>query len=169
MLSKVRQLRGEERGNALVEFAIVLAVLLSLLFGIIDVGRALYAYDWLYNAARQTTRWAMVRGTFCSDPLHPLPGCPATPDGITDYVKNTNGNGLDTSGIDTTQLTVTPKCRVTGGATWSVPPCAELGFVQVQLTYNFYPISPWFRAAVHSLHGNYYWSMSSSSQRIVQN
>jgi hypothetical protein len=161
MVRKVPHLRGE-RGNALVEFAVTLVVLLTVLFGIIDIGRALYAYDWLYNAARQTTRWAMVRGAFCN-PLLPV-GCPAGPDEITNYVKNMNGKGLDTSGIDTTQVSVYSHCFAADTPP-SNPPCAAPGWVYVQIKYTFHPITPFLSALLR----NYNWQMTSSSERVVQN
>jgi Flp pilus assembly protein TadG len=49
-----------ERGQSLVETAFVLPVLLLLLFGIFDFGRAVYAYNILANSAREATRLAIV-------------------------------------------------------------------------------------------------------------
>ena len=164
MFRKLRGLHDEQRGNALVEFAVSLTVLLTVLFGIIDIGRALYAYDWLYNAARQTTRWSMVRGAFCNNPQHPLTGCPADKNTILNYVKNTNGTGLDTSGIDTSLVNVSSHCFASDTPTGD-PPCAPPGTIQVSITYRFQPITP-FLAALLS---NYQWSMSSSSKRVMQN
>jgi Flp pilus assembly protein TadG len=47
---------GSDRGAAVVEFAIVLPVLLLLVFGIIDFGRALNAQIALTQAAREGAR-----------------------------------------------------------------------------------------------------------------
>jgi len=160
VVQEVRRLRKGERGNAMVEFAVSVAVLLTMLFGIIDIGRALFAYDWVYNAARQTTRWAMVRGAFCNNNGANLTGCPADGDRITAYVKNTNGTGLDTSGIDTGQVAVNSTCFAADTPP-SNPPCAATGFVQVEILYRFHFISPFM------FHRP--WTMSSTSQRVVQN
>ena len=65
MMRSVEQKNGEA-GSALVEFALASVIILTVLFGIIDMGRALYAYDWVSDAARRGTRYAMVRGTSCS-------------------------------------------------------------------------------------------------------
>lgn len=48
------------RGQALVEFALVFPVIVLLIFGFIDVGRAVLAYNTLTSAARQGARVAVV-------------------------------------------------------------------------------------------------------------
>ena len=52
--------RHRARGQALVEFAFVLPIIVLLVFGFIDVGRAVLTYNTLTNAARQATRVATV-------------------------------------------------------------------------------------------------------------
>lgn len=49
-----------QRGDGLVEFALVLPVLLLLIFGILDGGRAVYAYHVVANSAREGARYASV-------------------------------------------------------------------------------------------------------------
>src|ERR1700685_2577273 len=51
------------RGSTIVEFALVITVLFSMVFGIIDFGRAVYAYHYVSNAAREASRFASVRGS----------------------------------------------------------------------------------------------------------
>lgn len=160
MALDLRRLHGEQ-GNAMVEFALSVAVLLTLLFGIIDVGRALYAYDWLYNGVRQATRWSMVRGVSCDSHLT---GCPAGVDNdtITQYVTNQlpvgYGNGLDTTGIDIKGVGVTSSC--VSANTKSNPPCGPTSTLQIQLTYQFQFITPFLSQTP--------WTMTSSSERVVQ-
>jgi hypothetical protein len=48
-----------QRSQALIEFALISPVLLLLLFGIIDVGRAVFYYDTLGHAAREGARTAV--------------------------------------------------------------------------------------------------------------
>lgn len=50
---------GGQRSQALIEFALISPVLLLLLFGIIDVGRAVFYYDTLGHAAREGARTAV--------------------------------------------------------------------------------------------------------------
>lgn len=164
----VGRLRAEQ-GSAMIEFALSVTVLLTLLFGIIDIGRALYAYDWLYNGARQATRWAMVRGAFCDSHLTLCPtgasGGNMGTDNIFEYVTNTlpanYGNGLDTTGIDTSAVKVASTC-------WSktinsIPPCAPTSLVQVQVMYQFHFITPFLAGFQWAS-----WPMTSTSERVVQ-
>jgi Flp pilus assembly protein TadG len=62
-------MRSPERGSALLEFGLLATVLFMLIFGIIDFGRALFAYHFVANAAREGTRYASVRGASCSLPM----------------------------------------------------------------------------------------------------
>ena len=56
-------MRRHRRGQALTEFALLLPFLLVFLFGIIDVGRMVYAYNSVSNAAREAGRTAIVNQT----------------------------------------------------------------------------------------------------------
>jgi hypothetical protein len=51
--------RTGERSQALIEFALVSPVLLLLLFGVIDLGRAIFYYDTVNHAAREGARVAV--------------------------------------------------------------------------------------------------------------
>jgi Flp pilus assembly protein TadG len=57
------RLRDNDSGNSLVEFAFSLSVLLTTIFGILYCSLALYAHHFVANAAREATRYAMVRGS----------------------------------------------------------------------------------------------------------
>lgn len=52
--------RPQSRGQALVEFAFVFPVIALMTFAFIDIGRAVFAYNTLTEAARQATRVAIV-------------------------------------------------------------------------------------------------------------
>jgi Flp pilus assembly protein TadG len=49
-----------ERGQALVEFALVLPVIVVIVLGLLDLGRAVYSYNTLAQSARQAARVAIV-------------------------------------------------------------------------------------------------------------
>jgi Flp pilus assembly protein TadG len=49
-----------QEGQSLVEVALVLPVLLLILLGIFDFGRAVYAYNAVSNASREAVRLAIV-------------------------------------------------------------------------------------------------------------
>lgn len=62
--------RRSQRGQSLVEFALVLPILLILLLGIVDFGMGLRAYVTLTNATREGARFAAVgnpAGTYPAD------------------------------------------------------------------------------------------------------
>jgi hypothetical protein len=48
-----------QRSQALIEFALISPVLLLLLFGIVDIGRAVFYYDTINHAAREGARTAV--------------------------------------------------------------------------------------------------------------
>ena len=139
-----RRARRGERGQTVVEFALAATALFTLVFGIIDFGRALFTYDIVTNAARIGSRYAIVHGSACS-----LASCPATSAAIQSYVQS------QVSGIATSQLSVT--------ATWSnASGCTDPNYqgtnciVTVTVSYPFKLIL-----------FNRSWTMSSSSQMVI--
>jgi Flp pilus assembly protein TadG len=52
--------RRTRRGQALVEFALILPIFILVLVGIFDFGRAVYAYNTISNASRQAVRLGIV-------------------------------------------------------------------------------------------------------------
>lgn len=57
---------GTERGQALVEMALLILPILLLTAGLIDVGRAFYQYNAISGAARNAARWGAVVGANCA-------------------------------------------------------------------------------------------------------
>jgi len=49
-----------ERGDGLVELAIILPVLMLMLIAILDLGRAVYAYSVVANCAREGARYGVI-------------------------------------------------------------------------------------------------------------
>ena len=123
-----------ERGTALVEFALVSVIAMTMLLGTVEFGRALYDYHLVSNAARLGTRYAIVHGSDCGKTLV---GCTAaTSSDIQTYVR-----GISPA-IDPTLLTVTttwansPDCF--GGSPYKATGC----LVTVQASYTFVPVVP---------------------------
>src|SRR5690348_2938556 len=56
---KIHTLRSSS-GQGLVEFALILPVLVLIFMGIVDFGRAIYAYNAVSNAAREGARTGIV-------------------------------------------------------------------------------------------------------------
>lgn len=66
--------RTSHGGQALVEFALVAPVFILLLFGVIEFGRFVLAYEAANNAVREGTRYAIVHGYYSIAPVGPPPG-----------------------------------------------------------------------------------------------
>lgn len=60
MRGRLPSSRRRSRGQSLVEFALVLPVALILLLAVFDIGRAVFLYNGLTNAAREGARLAVV-------------------------------------------------------------------------------------------------------------
>jgi Flp pilus assembly protein TadG len=60
MTRVLRRLRRRDRGQALVEFALVAPILLFLLLGIVDMARAWNSFQVLTDAGREGTRRSVV-------------------------------------------------------------------------------------------------------------
>lgn len=52
--------RSRQRGQSLVEFALIFPVLIVILMGVFDLGRVVFAYNSLTNAAREGARLGIV-------------------------------------------------------------------------------------------------------------
>jgi Flp pilus assembly protein TadG len=63
MLLRIRQLRKKQGGQALVELALLLPVLIIFLFGIIEFGRVFNAYLVVTHASREGVRAGVVGAT----------------------------------------------------------------------------------------------------------
>jgi len=82
----------EDGGQSLIEFALMLPIILLIITGIFDVGRAVWQENTLAYAAREGTRYAIVHGSGYPDPSmiqYPPSGSnPGNNAGITQVVRN---------------------------------------------------------------------------------
>jgi Flp pilus assembly protein TadG len=138
-----------EAGAALVETALSAAVMFSVLIGLFEVCLAMYTFTYVSDAAREATRWAMVRGsTSCTNSSSNLPGCGATSAQIQAYV-----DSLQYPAMNASNLTVTVSYLVvstsSGSAVWSAcvtSPCNVPGNeVRVQVKYQLPLYIPFWR------------------------
>jgi Flp pilus assembly protein TadG len=107
------EMTTKRRGQALVEFALVLPVFVLLLMGVVDFGRAVYAYNTLGNASRAGVRVAVVDQNSAA---------------ITDKARST-AIGIPASDVN---VAVAPS-----------PPCTMIGCeTQVTVTYSWRPLTP---------------------------
>ncbi|HEX7018674.1 MAG TPA: TadE/TadG family type IV pilus assembly protein [Gemmatimonadaceae bacterium] len=115
----VTRFARDERGAALVEFAIIATVLMILMFGIIDFGRALYTKNSLTNAAREGGRYAAVL-------LNPAANMAAIQDTVIAHMSPLGGATLTRDEIDVVFNEVAGK----------------LQSVTTTINYPFEPITP---------------------------
>lgn len=150
-----------EHGQATVEFACAAVVLFCFLIGIMQISRALYVYNFVSEAARQGTRYAMVRGSTSCTNTPSLSGCNThTSAQIQTYVQGLGYPGMVSSNLTATLSYFT--ASASQPTTWSTctGTCNLPGnLVKVVVSYPF-PISvPFFN-------GNTF-TVSSTSQMVV--
>ena len=120
---------GEE-GSAMVETALSLGILLTFLFGVMETGFALFTYHFISNAARETTRYAIVRGSSCAGFAS---ACPATKNEIRTFATT-----LGFSGITTSDVSVSYAGYPAGATCTPSAACNNPGnMVTVIVTYHF--------------------------------
>lgn len=52
--------KHKERGQELVEYALILPIMMLILMSILDLGRAVYYYSALHNSAREGARYGVI-------------------------------------------------------------------------------------------------------------
>jgi hypothetical protein len=155
---------GEE-GSVIMETAMSSIILLTFMFGVIETGFALYSYHFISEAAREGTRYAIVRGsslgTNCTAPGPPTciaQGGNDTGD-IATYVKN-----LGFPGINPNNMTVNSawSAYANGSSCPATGPCNSPGnLITITVTYNFPLTVPFIPAHTYA--------MSSTAAMIIQN
>lgn len=167
--------RGQA-GTTLVEFSLVALILMTLMLGVVDFGRALYAYHFCSDEAREATRWAAVNGYTCSDDtstsdtggscngVNGMNSGPASDTDISNYVLAHVSQGLDPNRVTVavshpTQTDGPTICTTSvtsyGGPFPNYPGCT----VEVKVSYNFNFLS----AIVH----NGTLTLSSTSEMVI--
>jgi Flp pilus assembly protein TadG len=112
--TSIKQPSRRGRGQGLVEFALVIPILLLVIFGIIDFGRAVYAYSTIGNAARTAGRVAIVSQTQSS-------------------IKTAAINQAVALGTQPSDVEITYSC----GSSYAIGCIAS-----VNVTYKFHAITP---------------------------
>jgi Flp pilus assembly protein TadG len=132
MVSRICRSIGVDHGSSMVEFAVASVILFTLVFGVIGICVALYSYNVVAEAAREATRYAIVRGSACS--VSTFPDCNVTSNQLQTYVR---GRGFP--GITSSSLTVVATWPTTGATCFpSVTPCNNPGnLVSVTVSYPY--------------------------------
>jgi Flp pilus assembly protein TadG len=128
---------GEE-GSSLVETALASSAFFAMLIGTFQVSLALYASHFVDEAAREASRYAMVRGgTSCTNTPN-LSNCNVTSAQIQTYVRGLGYPGVTASNVNVT--TTWLSASASQPTTWSA--CANQcnspgNLVKVVATYPF--------------------------------
>ncbi len=145
----------DESGQATLEFALTLSLLLTSIFGIMVCSMAFYADHFVTDAAKEATRYAMVRGsswgsTSCSS--YTSYSCVASSSNVTSFVNSIAPTGISPSGISVT--TTWPgtdptgqTCDTTQGK--NSPACV----VNVEVHYSFKFLLPFVPFGTMNLAG----------------
>jgi len=96
----LRALR-DESGSSIVEFFLTSTILFMLVIGVMAICLALYSYNVVSEAAREATRYAIVRGSACTKTLP----CNASLTDIQTYIR-----GIGFPAINPASLSVTADC-----------------------------------------------------------
>jgi hypothetical protein len=148
----------DEQGQSMAEAALAFSLLLLIAFAIIEGSWLLYTYHYLAYAARQGSRYAMVRGAACASG-NGMPDCPLpVPDGgqVQTYVRSISFMGIDTSQTDV---------AISWGPSPSETSCSAANCnnpgdqLTVNVTYAFSTILP--------LPGLNSFNLHSTSQRVI--
>jgi Flp pilus assembly protein TadG len=136
LASRIRRTLRAEKGSSIVEFAMASVILFTLIFGVMAIGLALYSYNVVSEAAREATRYAIVRGSACNS----FTNCNIDQTGLQTYVQ-----GIGFPGITPSSLTVAASAKSATGTicTPTLKPCNKPGNpVKVTVTYTFPLVIP---------------------------
>jgi Flp pilus assembly protein TadG len=133
-------------GQGLVEFALVLPVLILIFMGLFDVGRAVFAYNSLSNAAREGARVAIVNQSL-------IGGVDA---GAVEAANQATGLGLDASDPSQVLVSYLPPPGGTGA-------CPALGCIaEVTVHYEYTAITPIIGSIIGPI------DLTASTQMIIE-
>jgi Flp pilus assembly protein TadG len=147
LLRKVRQVLAREEGITIVEMGICSSVLMAMLLGIFQVSLALYNFQLVADAAREGSRFAMVRGSNCATYLttaycSPYDAQSTGADGVDvlNYVQSLGYMGHSHLNATTTWLKASSATPTTWSTCSSGTCNAPGNQVRVTVTYN-YPLN----------------------------
>jgi Flp pilus assembly protein TadG len=139
-VNRMKALLKEQAGGTVVEFAVASVLLFTVVFGILDCSRALFADHYVSFSAAEAARYAMVRGSTwnnASCTTIATESCTATSNNITSVVQSIAPVGIDASKnltVSTTWTGMTPTgSTCSSNGVKNSPGCV----VQVQVSYNF--------------------------------
>jgi Flp pilus assembly protein TadG len=119
-----------QAGQTAVEFALILPILVLILMGVFDFGRAFYAYSVVANAAREGAR----AGVYFR----------ATADEVTAgvYSAATNARVISETARAINKYWIGLETGPTAPQVWRSPPSVTPGTISVTVSYSFRPVTP---------------------------
>ena len=134
----IRSIVRDQAGDGMVEFVLTMMVLMSVIFGAMDVARAAYLYHFVSYAAQQGGRYAMVRGagwgsTTCSTTA--TVACNATNSNVQSYVRSLATTGITSGNISV--ATSWPGKNMSGTTTGCTTTNTAGCLVKVTVTYSY--------------------------------
>jgi hypothetical protein len=115
---------------------------------------AFYSYNVVSEAAREATRYAIVRGSACNS----FPNCNIDQAGLQTYVQRIGFPGISPSSLTVVASATSPVTLTT--CTGTLKPCNKPGNpVQVTVTYTFPLVIPFVPRRILT--------MSSTSQMVI--
>ncbi len=157
-----RMRRVQNRGSAIIEFALVLLVFLTMLIGIMGFGQALYAYHFVSSAAKTAARWAAVNGSTCGNDAScngtgGMNNGPASASDVANYVAAMAPPGITSDPTRLTTTTTWPGGGTTCSGATNSPGCP----VEVQVSYSFNFLFPMIGASATAV------TLSSTAQMVI--
>jgi Flp pilus assembly protein TadG len=139
-----------ERGQSLVEFALVFPVFMVLLFGIIDGSRLVFMNSTLSQAAREGARQASVEASWlgssegsCNTTAGPV--CPATLDVLKSHVLSAVNRMTTLGPVSSSNVFLSCDATTAPSGNWTSQTCSDRtsgGYVSVRVASSFVPITP---------------------------
>lgn len=153
MISSARSRDSLPHGQALVEFALILPVLVLILMGVFDLGRGVFAFNEISNAAREGGRTAIVNQN--ATDIVDRAVAQATSLDISTTATCTGGVPSGSSGVCATFYypDLTTDCSAT-----LAPGCVAV----VRVKYTFTPITPIIGNLIGSI------PMTSTTQQAIE-
>ena len=152
--------RRTDRGQSLVEFAFVLPIIVLVIVAFIEIGRAVFAYNTIANAARQGARVAAV------NQLADTPDCDESRPIEDPYEPHWSIRGCAVAAASTLGITsanVTISYAPPPSTTLDCDPTLHVGcVVAITVTYNYSVSTPYLNWVIHSF------TMSQTSEMPIE-
>ena len=122
--------RPRSRGQALVEFSLILVPFVFMLMGILDLGRAIYVNNAVSEAAREIARTTSV---------HPCASgvLPCTPGGSSDTTAVIGTQKTQVPGLSAAAASIVIACTDIGDTVITSRPCNRGDYIRVNVSVPF--------------------------------